>query len=167
MFGAIADRWRTRFGAAAIDRLRDALLRAIEPLKPLLDGLPILGYGLYTRPPTPNTKRRAAARPAIPHAISPSTPEAARPLAERSLSALLSQLLLTSALEYERDPGLSLAIAGNVLRVLNPDGHPFRDLPRLIGVSKESISIALGFLDKQASSASSRSRPRAARRSSG
>lgn len=75
----------------------------------------------------------------MPGEISQSTPTAAPPLAERPLSALLSKLLLLGAWDFERDFALSLAVAANVLRVLDPDGRRLRDLPRLTGVSQESL----------------------------
>ena len=44
---------------------------------------------------------------------------------------------------------LSLAISANIVRVLDEKGVPVRDLPRLSGVSKEAIGVALGFLGKR------------------
>ena len=65
------------------------------------------------------------------------------------LSALLSRALLAFAIEFERESDLSLAISAIVLRVLNENGAPVRDLPILTGVSKQAISMALGFLRKK------------------
>jgi hypothetical protein len=64
------------------------------------------------------------------------------------LSALLSRVLLSFAVEYEREAGLSLAVAANVLRVLGTDGTRLRDLPALTGTSKESVRWALGILTR-------------------
>ena len=58
-------------------------------------------------------------------------------------------MLLAFALEFERESDLSLAISANVLRVLNENGVRVRDLPLLTGVSKESISMAMGILQKK------------------
>ncbi|MBV9268534.1 MAG: hypothetical protein JO061_20365, partial [Acidobacteriaceae bacterium] len=65
------------------------------------------------------------------------------------ISALLSKALLLFALEFERDSKLSLAISANVLRLLNDGPVRVQDLPRLSGVSKELIAVALGFLEKR------------------
>jgi len=66
-----------------------------------------------------------------------------------SLLALLSRVLLAFAIEFERESELSLAIGANVVRVLDEKGLRVRDLPLLTGVSKEAISMALGFLRKR------------------
>ena len=55
------------------------------------------------------------------------------------LSALLSRVLLSFAVEYEREAGLSLAVGANVLRVLGAEGTRLRDLPALTGTSKEVL----------------------------
>jgi DNA-binding MarR family transcriptional regulator len=62
---------------------------------------------------------------------------------------LLSKALLAFAVEFEREANLSLAITGNVLRVLDEKAVRLRDLPLLTGVSKEAISMALGILQKR------------------
>ena len=64
------------------------------------------------------------------------------------LSALLSRVLLAFALEYEREAGLALAVAANVLRVLGSEGTRLRDLPALTGTSTASIRWALGILTR-------------------
>jgi DNA-binding MarR family transcriptional regulator len=66
-----------------------------------------------------------------------------------ALSALLSQVLLAFAIEFERESEISLAICASVLRVLDEKGVRVRDLPRMSGVSKEAIAAALGFLRKR------------------
>ena len=132
--GAIDDvesRWRSRYGADAIERLRAALAAIVTALDPALpDCLPILGHGLYSRihPEPPVTDASEAS--ALP------------------LWALLSKPLLAFALAYERDGGPSLAISANVLRVLTDDGVRTRDVPALAGVSKESVAMATGLLGK-------------------
>jgi hypothetical protein len=118
--------WRQRFGADAIDELRNALWADAE----LPDCLPILKYGLFSK--GPDCSRRSPASSA-----------------DKPLPTLLSQVLLTFAMEFERESKLSLAISANVLRVLNETGVRMRDLPILSGVSKEAISMAMGILQKR------------------
>ena len=43
---------------------------------------------------------------------------------------------------------LDLAMGANVVRVLSADGVPIRDLPARSGVSKEAITAAVGFLQR-------------------
>ena len=66
-----------------------------------------------------------------------------------SLLTLLSRALLAFTIEFEREWELSLAISSNVLRVLDEKGVPLRGLPLLTGVSKEAVSMALGFLKER------------------
>jgi hypothetical protein len=40
-------------------------------------------------------------------------------------------------------------VSANVLRALTPDGVALRDLPVRTGVSKEAVSISVGFLERQ------------------
>ena len=131
--GEVESRWRSRYGADAIEGLRAALAAIATTLDPALpDCLPILGYGLYSRIPKP---------PAAP--VTDDSDASALPL-----WALLSRPLLAFALAYERDSGPSLAIGANVLRVLTEDGVRARDVPALAGVSKESVAMATGLLGK-------------------
>ncbi len=126
----IEQRWRERFGGDQVDRLRESLTTVVSQLDPgLPDCLPILGAALLSRGPDP-------ALPPAGHVDPAGLP----------LSALLSRVLLSFALEYEREAGLSLAISANVLRVLGADGIRPRDLPPLTGTSKESVSWAMGIL---------------------
>jgi DNA-binding MarR family transcriptional regulator len=135
LFAAIEKRWKERFGKDAIERLREALLALLNQIDlDLPDCLPILQYGLFSRSPG-NFKRR---------------PQTKRDedLSGLPLSTLLSRVLLAFAVEFERDSDLSLAICANVLRVLDEKGVRSRDLPSLAGVSKESIAMAMGILQK-------------------
>ena len=128
--GLIEQRWRERFGVGQVDRLRESLVTVVSQLDPgLPDCLPILGAALLSRGPDP-------ALPPAGHVDPVGLP----------LSALLSRMLLSFALEYEREMGLSLAISANVLRVLGADGTRRRDLPPLTGISKEAVSWAMGIL---------------------
>ena len=129
--GLVEQRWRERFGAGQAGQLRDALIAVVSQLDPgLPDCLPILGAALLTRGPDPAL---------------PPRPDSAGPAA-LPLSALLSRSLLSFAIEYEREAGLSLAVSANVLRVLAADGTRQRDLPMLTGTSKEAVSWAMGSL---------------------
>ena len=131
--GFIEQRWRERFGADQLSRLRDPLTSMVSRLDPgLPDCLPILGAALLSQGPDPGL---------------PPRPDGTAPEA-LPLSALLSRVLLSFAVEYEREAGLSLAVAANVLRVLGPEGTRLRDLPALTGTSKESVRWALGILTR-------------------
>jgi DNA-binding MarR family transcriptional regulator len=61
---------------------------------------------------------------------------------------MLSKVLLAFAIEFERASELSLAISANVLRFADSEAVRVRDLPRLAGVSKESIAMAISFLER-------------------
>ena len=131
--GLIEQRWRERLGADQLSRLRDPLTSMVSRLDPgLPDCLPILGAALLSHGPDPRL---------------PPRPDGTAPEA-LPLSALLSRVLLAFALEYEREAGLSLAVAANVLRVLGTEGTRLRDLPALTGTSTESVRWALGILTR-------------------
>jgi hypothetical protein len=124
----IEQRWRLRFGTPAVDRLRDALRPVVRPgTGSLPDTLPILRYRLFCEVED------------LPAAETPS---------ELPLEALLARALLVFALGYERPVKLSLAVMVNIVRVLDGNGVRVADLPRLSGVSKEAIAMALGLLEK-------------------
>jgi Mn-dependent DtxR family transcriptional regulator len=122
LFDVIERRWNAH-------QLREWLEAFVNQIDlDLPDCLPILGYGLFSRA----TPRKRTA-----------------PLGHLPLSALLSRALLAFALEFERESDLSLAICANVLRVLDENGIRLRDIPRISGVSKESIAMAMGILRKE------------------
>lgn len=122
----VEQRWQERFGELA--ELKAALTALVDGLAVgLPDCLPILGYGLRT-----NVARQPV-----------------RSTDGLSLVALLSRATTAFALAYEAGAAVSLAIAANVLRVLDTDGVPVRELPRSGGVSKESVAMATGFLAKK------------------
>jgi DNA-binding MarR family transcriptional regulator len=123
--GEIEERWRERFGDAAIDELRRALSSVADPALPLY--LPVVGYA--------DGMRAGHVRDA-PGAVA------------EDIAALLSQALLSFTLEYEDESDLSLALSANVVRVLSADGVPVRELPFRSGVSKEAITAAVGFLQR-------------------
>jgi methyltransferase (TIGR00027 family) len=131
--GFIEQRWRERLGADQLSRLRNPLTSMVSRLdRGLPDCLPILGAALLSNGPDPRLPPR-------PDGIAPEA---------LPLSALLSRVLLALALEYEREAGLSLAVAANVLRVLGPEGTRLRDLPALTGTSTASVRWALGILTR-------------------
>jgi hypothetical protein len=137
----IEERWRERFGAADLDRLRGGLQKLTARLGPWLpDCLPILGYGLYSRGGGPGEDRYQDAR--LASAEDAERSEDTPPLA---LPWLLARVLLALAIHYERQSRISIAIAANLLRVLDDRGVRLRDLPELTGVSKEAIAMATGF----------------------
>ena len=123
--GEVEQRWRKRFGDAAIDELRQALSSVADAAFPLY--MPVLKYA---------DGMRAGHVRAAPGAVA------------EDIAALLSQALLSFTLEYEDEAALSLAISANVVRVLSADGTPIRDLPARSGVSKEAITAAVGFLQR-------------------
>ncbi len=130
LFGVIEKRWEARFGKVQIDKLRGSLSALASQIDvELPEYLPVLGYGLRTE--ILSQKRLAPA------------------VGESGLPALLSKVLLAFTLDFEREFDLSLPMCANVLRVLDEAGVRARDLPRLAGVSKEAIKMALGFLAKR------------------
>jgi DNA-binding MarR family transcriptional regulator len=129
--GLIEQRWRDRFGADQVVRLRDALVPLVRRLDPgLPDCLPILRAGLLSQ------------IPALPPRPDPADP------AGLPLPALLARVLLSFAIEYESEAGQSLAAGATVLRVLGQAGTRLRDLPPMAGISKEAVSWALGVLTR-------------------
>ncbi len=142
--GEIEQRWRERFGEDEIDRLRQALWDVVSQVnRDLPDFLPILGYGLYTRGRQPGPGRALARQDDNGQQSSDATVD----VTTLPLSALLAKVLLVFAVQFERASQVSLAISANVLRVLGESAVQIRDLPRLNGVSKEGLSMALGFLE--------------------
>ena len=125
-------RWCQRIGRDALAELKGSLAAIISDLDPdLPDCLPILGYGLKSPPPI-----RAPRPPS-------KDPE------DVPLVAMLARALLSFTLDYESAAGLSLAIGADVLRLANEEGSRMRDLPRVSGVSKEALAMAIGFLDRR------------------
>jgi hypothetical protein len=120
----VESRWRDRLGTARFDALRAALAAVAEHLDPLLpDCLPILGYGLFTRR---DRGGKDAARPAA-----ATLPVDAPATGDLPLWALLSRPLRAFAEQYEAEPGPSLAISANLLRVLTETGVRTKDIPAL------------------------------------
>jgi methyltransferase (TIGR00027 family) len=134
----VEERWRVRLGAEAMSALRSALEAVVARLPAgLPDSLPILGYGLFSRV-------SAETRPEGWPATRPAEEEPAG----LPLWALLSQVLVAFAAEFEATSPVSLAICANVLRVITEAGVRGRDIPELAGVSKEAVAMAMGVVVK-------------------
>jgi hypothetical protein len=137
--GAIEERWRQRFGSKVIDALCTRLADVTAALDPRLpDFLPVLGDGLFTE----IYREKASAK------SSPRQDRVDSNFAD-SLPSMLSKVLVSIALDFEKDWPISLSVAANVLRVLTEQGLAIRDLPQLSGVSKEAIAFATGWLLKR------------------
>ncbi len=137
LFSEIDARWRERFGESAVATLRAALAAIADRVDfDLPECLPILGYGLFSTDGRGNKP-----------SFGPRTGRAA-PGAILPLSTLLSRVLLAVAIDFEYVSPISLAISSNVLRVLDDDGVPVRDLPTLTGVSKEAVAMTTGYLER-------------------
>ena len=145
LFGVIEERWRVRFGAGKVNRLREALAGVVNQLDTRLpDCLPILGYGLRTQR-YEHEKQRETRRENQDSVDKGNR----RHVSELPLPTLLSKVLLAFAIDFESESPLALAIDANVLRVLGTKSVRVRDLPQLSGVSKEAIAMAIGFLGKR------------------
>lgn len=123
--GGVEERWRTRFGGDAIDGLRAALLAFATPMP----------WSVPEVAPSDGFRS---------HVVTGDTADDAR----RPLVALLGQVLTGRTLDHERAAAVSLPLAANVLRVTGSDAVRIRDLPRLTGLSKEGIAMAVGYLQR-------------------
>jgi methyltransferase (TIGR00027 family) len=145
----VESRWSDRLGAAAFGALRAALAGLVERLDPdLPDCLPILGYGLFTRPDRPDRAGQARTAPPGGTGPVPAGRPGPAPAGDLPLWALLSRPLLAFAAQYEAEPGPSLAISADVLRVLSEEGMYAKDIPAAAGVSKEAVAMAAGVMRK-------------------
>ena len=134
--GLVEARWRARFGEDTIDHLRHTLSVIVSQIDvSLSDSLPIVGYGLFSKPLEHKRPVRTANAVANPVGL--------------SLPTLLSRALLWFAIKFEQTSDVSLAISANVLRLLTDEGVPLSDLPRMAAVSKEAIEMSLSFLVKR------------------
>jgi DNA-binding MarR family transcriptional regulator len=125
----IEERWQKRFGKQTLAELRAALTQVVRRLDAGLPAyLPILGYDFFAR------------------AVALSETAEDRPI---SLPVMLSRVLLAYTLEFESGWELSLPMCSNFLRVLEETGVAAKDMPRLGGVSKEAVAMALGYLTKR------------------
>lgn len=141
----VESRWRERFGADAVGRLRDALVAVASQIDvPLPDFMPIgsaswvgLSWAAARELAVCETGGAGHAGDSMGHGEAGGA--GGQGLA---LVSLLSRVLLALALDYEEGAKLSLAMQLNCLRVLADDqeGVAQRELPSLTGVSKEAIS---------------------------
>ncbi|MDR2986843.1 MAG: hypothetical protein LBV34_18595, partial [Nocardiopsaceae bacterium] len=125
-----------RFGADLIAELRAALLAVIgKPAQNLPLYLPMVLYfdGMRTSFVSPTDEQLSMAVGSE---------------AELGLSALLSRALLLFTLDYERESALSLPMSADILPAIGTDRVRLRDLPLRAGVSKEAVSAAVGFLER-------------------
>jgi DNA-binding MarR family transcriptional regulator len=130
----IEDRWRERFGAAEVDRLRAALVAVAAQIEiDLPDCLPLLQYALFSGG----------------HEWAARQPGDGAPETGLALPVLLARVLLAIALRFEQRSPLSLAVCANLLRALTTDGVLVKDLPALTGVSKEGLAMAMHPLTKR------------------
>ncbi|MBD5654825.1 MAG: hypothetical protein IAI50_06545 [Candidatus Eremiobacteraeota bacterium] len=132
LFDVVEKRWSTRFGDDADELRRSLTALAGRFDRELPDYVPVLGYGFAAEN---YDDERLAER-------------ADNLMSNAYLSALLSQVLLNITIDFERDSPLSLAMCSGVVRLLGEETLRVRDLPRLAGVSKEAIAMALSFLEK-------------------
>jgi DNA-binding MarR family transcriptional regulator len=139
----IEDRWRERFGAAAIAELRASLGAIAGQLDVVLpDYLPV-GEPRLDKGPAPQE------------------------VATLPLSALMSHVLLAFALDFDRESDLSLgiytadgvsrlAVSANVLRVLGDQPARAAGVPARTGVAKMAVDNWLGSLEEHRYLASGR-----------
>jgi hypothetical protein len=140
----VHDRWRDRFGAAVLDELRGALSAIADRLDPNLPWyLPV------------SSVYRARGLPVVRDRTSVSGP--------LDLAALMSRILISFRADFEAESRLSLPLSANVLRGLSDSPVRVRDLPTRTGVSREAISISLGWLDRHELAIVDRGRVKAAR----
>lgn len=128
--GIVEERWLERFGKDEIATLRKSLLKLVGLIGlSLPEFMPIVGYGLFSE---------------IPKDLARSLED--EDAADAPLSALLSKALLAFTLEFESEGVISLPVYANVMRILEVACIRLGELPRLSGVSKEGIHMALTFL---------------------
>ncbi len=135
--GVVDGRWEQRFGAAAIAELRESLRGIAGQVGAGAGGMPLYlpmvvnSDGLRSR----YRDLRDLGLPTL-------------DVAELDLSALLSAVLLAFTLEYEAVVRLPLPICANTLRVMEDAGVRQAELALLAGVSREAVSMSVGFLER-------------------
>lgn len=119
LFDLIESRWRKRFGADEIARLRDCLAHIADQVEVKLP------HGFT------DIRHRKCAFPT----------RRTRDSGKFSLPTLLAQVLFAFAIEFERESAAPLALCANAIRVLG--GNPIREseIPRLTGSSPETSGI--------------------------
>ena len=127
--GEIEARWRERFGAAEIDELVGVLRVVDERMgADLPEYLPIVSstYGMRLE-------------------LGHRHPQQGVDL---PLVVLLAHALMAYTRDFEDGSALSLPLSANVVRVLQGEGVPVRELPWLTGISKEAVAVSLTSLAK-------------------
>ncbi len=119
LFAEIERRWEARFGKDEISKLRQALHAIADRLQfELPHGLP--GWWESSQKFPPRIKGSSESL---------------------TLPTLLSQLLLTFRLEFDRESQLPLVLSANTLRVLSEKPIRAAEIPRLTGASPETSDI--------------------------
>lgn len=126
-------RWDARFGRAKLGALTEALRGIVAAQAPgLPDSMPVVNYG--------NGMRAIL--------TIPEEAPAQTPVVDLDLSGLLSRALLALTLAFEDGAGVSLTAAANVLRVIDDDGTPLKEMPLRAGVAKEGQAALINALKK-------------------
>jgi DNA-binding MarR family transcriptional regulator len=155
----IEGRWRERFGPGEVAELHGALASVAAQLDPgLPDCLPILGYGLSGGRPVEAgaSKSWKEANDSADKSWNGGNDSAEESFARRTIAAsdqlppsrLLARVLLAFAIEFEESSEVSLAICADAMRLLDDDGVRVSELPRRAGVSKEAMTMAVGYLTR-------------------
>ncbi|HTZ23630.1 MAG TPA: hypothetical protein VMC83_06535 [Streptosporangiaceae bacterium] len=143
---AVADveqRWRSRFGDAAVGSLRDALLVAVTPSAEQLPWAPPEVH------PSDGLRSHVVSGTVVSGTVASGTgADVTGADGGVPFGALMGQALTALTLEHERGSAVSLPLAADVLRVIGDGVVPIRDLPRLSGVSKEAVAMGTGFLSR-------------------
>jgi hypothetical protein len=125
VLSGVEERWRNRFGREVIDELREALVDVARPM-PWSPPEVAPSNGFFTN---------------VVHGDDVLDDD-------RPLIALAGQVLTGLTLDHEQEAEVSLPLGANVLRVIGSDLVHIRELPALCGVSKEAISMAVGYLQR-------------------
>jgi hypothetical protein len=125
----IDERWRQRFGSPAID----GLVRKLKGIDERIDVnlpeyLPVVSSTNDMALELGEQKQEARV--------------------DEPLVVLLAHVLMAYTLDFEEGTPLPLPLSANVLRVLDADGVPVRDLPSLTGISKEAVEVSLTSLSR-------------------
>jgi hypothetical protein len=131
------ERWRDRFGPAAIDRLQaalagvaggDAVTAVARPELPLPWALPVVGKG--------STSEKLAGWSSSGERLETGAGE---------LSTRLSRVLLALTIDIEALSSIPLHLNANVMRVVDEGGVPARDVRVRAGVSREAASMGVNY----------------------